>query len=78
MGEPEPVGGTLGFLLLRLLGLNGWSVSILPAFAGDGVLVTATKPGYRDVAKQGASVADVAVDVVRGCTVQARVARRAA
>ena len=77
MGEPEPVGGTLGFLLLRLLGLNGWSISILPAFAG-GVMVIATQPGYRDVTRVGETVADVAVDVVRGCTVQARVARRAA
>lgn len=72
MGEPARLGeseAAPGFLLLQILSLQGWRVSVTGRDDGeDGVLVTATKLGHRSVAVRGASVADVAVDVVKQAT----------
>lgn len=52
-----------GYLLLKLLSLQGWRISVLSNGEG-GVLVTASKLGFRTVEVSGASVADVATLVV--------------
>lgn len=60
-GEAAP-----GFLLLRLLSLNGWSVYVTAGFAG-GVLVIAEHPLFGRVEKQAESVASLACDLVDEC-----------
>jgi protein subunit release factor A len=49
--------------LLRLLELQGWLVEVRPAIGGE-VMVIAAKDCY-EVARQGATVADVAVEVFK-------------
>lgn len=56
------------YRLLDWLERLGWFVAIQAGFAGDGVLVLASR-GERRVEKQGRSVAEVAGDLVRECLV---------
>lgn len=51
-----------GYHLLRLLSFGGWSVVVLPRFAGEGVRVYATL-GDRELVREGPSVAALAVDL---------------
>lgn len=67
MGEPERIGGDAGYLLLRLLSLQGWIVDVRASFAGDAVIVSAAM-GATVVTRVGASVADVACDLVKEAT----------
>lgn len=59
LGESEAAPG---YLLLKLLSLQGWRISVIAH--EDGVLVSASKLGHRSIERSGASVALVAVDVV--------------
>lgn len=59
LGETEAAPG---YLLLKLLSLQGWRISVMAH--DDGVLVTASKLGFRTVEVSGASVADIATVVV--------------
>ena len=56
-----------GFELLDLLGRGGWVVAVLPAFAGDGVMVIASRNGY-EVRRSGATVAEIAPKVFAEAT----------
>lgn len=55
-----------GFLLLGLLSKNGWYVGVTRGFAG-GILVVAEHDVWGRVEKEGASVADIATDLVQEC-----------
>lgn len=64
MAGLQRLGETTEFrsFLLDMLKLDGWDVGEATAFAGDGVLVIASR-GRLEVRRQGPSVADVACDV---------------
>lgn len=63
---PSPSPGEDGYLLLELLDLDGWSVHVRRAFAGEGVALIAAR-GSLTVAMQGPSVADAAPFLVIEC-----------
>jgi hypothetical protein len=66
LGESEAAPG---YLLLQLLSMQGWRISVLARVDGErGVRVTATKLGQQPVDVSGASVADIAVQVVKEAT----------
>lgn len=68
--EPDqdlvPVGTTSGFLLLRLLSLNGWHVDVQAAPTG-GVRVSASRD-HITVRRTGPSVAEIACDLFETAT----------
>lgn len=76
MGEPERIGGDAGYLLLRLLALQGWTVDVRASFAGDAVIVSAAM-GSIVVTRMGATVVDVTCDLVKEATQRQREQRRA-
>lgn len=66
LGESEAAPG---YLLLQTLSLQGWRLAVLPRNdGGEGVRVRATKLGRPPIDVAGASVAEIAVEVVRAAT----------
>lgn len=60
-----PVGTTTGYLLLRMLSLNGWHVDVQAAAAG--VRVSASRD-HITVSRTGPSVAEIACDLFETAT----------
>lgn len=65
--------GADGFYVLEMLGLAGWDVSVTRGIRG-GSRVRATRPGLAPVEREGATVADVALQVFEEARERARAA----
>jgi hypothetical protein len=75
-GSLHPVGPEAGYLLLRLLSLNGWTITVRSCFAGHGVLLQA-QLGDIVVFQQGNTVGEIACEVVKEATRRQHEQRRA-
>ena len=62
--EPETLAGEAGWLLLRLLSLNGWDVDVVPGFGGGVLVVARQRCSGIEVKASGATVAECATTIV--------------
>lgn len=64
LGRALEVVGSPGWAELERIGETGWTVAVVAAFGGGGILVIASRNGH-EVRRSGESVSAIANDVLQ-------------